>query len=196
MPEIAFAGRSNSGKSSLINTLLNLKSVKQLPTSARPGETQELAFLELPSLFIVDLPGYGFALAEEGRIKDWQEVTKSYLASRGSQVKRPNASGKKTLKRVLVLIDARVLIKQSDHQFMSFLDESGVKYQLVLTKCDLVGPEDLARRYEIVKQVNRSICRTSSEHIFLTLDPSGSGFPWLCQRKNPDVQRKDEGRYL
>lgn len=129
-PEVAFAGRSNVGKSSLINALFNQK--KLAKTSSTPGRTQQLNFFNFDNkLYLVDLPGYGYAEAPEKLVKQWQAILKTYL--RG----RPN------LRRVLVLIDSRRGIKKEDLEIMKMLDESAVSYQIILTKCDKISVAEL-----------------------------------------------------
>jgi GTP-binding protein len=132
-PEIAFAGRSNVGKSSLINALVNQQGLAR--TSNTPGRTQELNFFEVPGvpLFLVDMPGYGFAQAPKAKVDQWTRLVKDYL--RG----RPN------LVRVFLLLDARHGLKQPDKDVMALMDEAAVSYQAVLTKADKVKPTDLAR---------------------------------------------------
>jgi GTP-binding protein len=123
LPEICFAGRSNVGKSSLINAVTGHKSLAR--TSVTPGRTQELNFFRIEDrLSICDLPGYGYARAPLDRVKKWTKLVKSYL--RG----RPN------LRRVLLLIDSRHGIKDNDREIMVMLDEAAVNYQVVLTKID------------------------------------------------------------
>ena len=134
--EVAFAGRSNVGKSSLINALFNQK--KLAKTSSTPGRTQQLNFFNFDDkLYLVDLPGYGYAQAPEKLVKQWQAILKTYL--RG----RPN------LRRVFVLIDARRGIKKEDAEIMKMLDESAVSYQIILTKTDKISATELGK---ILKQ--------------------------------------------
>lgn len=132
LDEIAFAGRSNVGKSSLINALFNQK--KLAKTSSTPGRTQQLNFFNFDDkLYLVDLPGYGYAKAPEKMVKQWQVVLKTYL--RG----RPN------LRRVFVLIDSRHGIKCEDLEIMKMLDISAVSYQIILTKTDKISASELEK---------------------------------------------------
>lgn len=132
MPEIAFAGRSNVGKSSIINALTNKKGLAK--TSNTPGRTQQLNFFNLnDQLHIVDLPGYGYAKAPEAQVKQWQKVIFAYL------------QGRVNLKRVFLLIDSRHGIKKVDLEIMEMLDKAAVTYQLVLTKTDKIGAGNLAK---------------------------------------------------
>ena len=132
VPEIAFAGRSNVGKSSLLNALTNRKALAR--TSNTPGRTQELNYFEVGDplvLRLVDMPGYGFAEAPKDLVRKWRHLINDYL--RGRQV----------LKRALVLIDSRHGIKPVDRDIMVMLDEAAVGYHLVLTKGDKIKPTDL-----------------------------------------------------
>ncbi len=131
-PEIAFAGRSNVGKSSLINALVKRRGLAR--TSNTPGRTQELNFFETPgvALYLVDMPGYGFAQAPKDKVEAWTRLVKAYLR------------GRPTLLRVFLLIDARHGLKQVDLDLMVMLDEAAVSYQGVLTKADKVKPHHLA----------------------------------------------------
>jgi GTP-binding protein len=123
IPEIAFAGRSNVGKSSLINALTRRKTMAR--TSKTPGRTQQLNFFNLnQQLMLVDLPGYGFAEVSKKEKIAWGRLIRDYL------------SGRPQLKRVCVLIDSRHGIKALDRDIMKLLDEAAVNYQLILTKCD------------------------------------------------------------
>ncbi len=141
--EIAFAGRSNVGKSSLINALFNQK--KLAKTSSTPGRTQQLNFFNFDDkLYLVDLPGYGYAKAPEKLVKQWQSVLKTYL--RG----RPN------LRRVFVLIDSRRGIKSEDMEIMKMLDETAVSYQIILTKIDKISAAELA---ETIKSTSAEIAK-------------------------------------
>ena len=130
--EVAFAGRSNVGKSSMINALFNQKRLTK--TSSTPGRTQQLNFFNFDNkLYLVDLPGYGYAEAPEKLVKQWQNTLKTYL--RG----RPN------LRRVFVLIDSRRGIKKEDLEIMKMLDEAAVSYQIILTKTDKISAAELQK---------------------------------------------------
>jgi GTP-binding protein len=136
-PEIAFAGRSNVGKSSLLNTLVNQHGLAR--TSNTPGRTQELNFFEASgvSLFMVDMPGYGFAQAPKAKVEQWTRLVKDYLR------------GRPTLARVFLLVDSRHGLKSADRAVMALMDEAAVSYQAVLTKIDKIKPSELAHIQQI-----------------------------------------------
>lgn len=141
--EIAFAGRSNVGKSSLVNALTGRKALAKV--SNTPGRTQELNFFEIgESLMLVDMPGYGFAKAPEPKVKAWTRLILEFLRGRTS------------LARVYVLIDARHGVKETDKPVLDMLDKSAVSYQVVLTKADQLRPEELdARMDEVALALSR-----------------------------------------
>ncbi len=130
MPEVAFAGRSNVGKSSLINAITNQKGLAK--TSNTPGRTQQLNFFCLDDkIYMVDLPGYGYAKAPDSQVRKWQQIIFAYL------------QGRVNLKRVFLLIDARHGIKKNDQEIMNMLDAAAVTYQIVLTKIDKISKAEL-----------------------------------------------------
>jgi GTP-binding protein len=121
--EVAFAGRSNVGKSSLINTITNRNDLAR--TSNTPGRTQQLNFFDLGGLlYMVDMPGYGYAKVSKTQREEWNKLIFSYL------------QGRANLRRVFILIDARHGVKENDEELMDMLDKAAVTYQVVLTKCD------------------------------------------------------------
>ena len=133
VPEIAFAGRSNVGKSSLLNALTGRRAIAR--TSVTPGRTQELNFFEVgePTLFrLVDMPGYGFAKAPVKVVERWRQLVRTYL------------KGRDVLHRTLVLVDSRHGIKPPDEEMMKMLDEAAVGYRLVMTKADKIKASELA----------------------------------------------------
>ncbi|MGZ6022151.1 MAG: ribosome biogenesis GTP-binding protein YihA/YsxC [Rhizomicrobium sp.] len=131
LPEIAFVGRSNAGKSSLINALTNRKTLARV--SHTPGRTREINFFKLGDrLMLADLPGYGYAKASKTMTADWQKLIFSYLRGRAS------------LRRVLLLIDARRGVLDLDKEVMDLLDEAAVSFGIVLTKIDKLSPEEVA----------------------------------------------------
>ncbi len=157
MPEVAFAGRSNVGKSSIINALTNKKGLAK--TSNTPGRTQQLNYFNLAdAIHLVDLPGYGFAQAPDNVVKQWQKVIFAYL------------QGRVNLKRVFLLIDARHGIKKTDMEVMELLDKAAVTYQVVLTKADKICAKELEKvKAETEKTLSKhaaayiSVLATSSE---------------------------------
>lgn len=138
MVEVAFAGRSNVGKSSLINALTGRKTLAR--TSNTPGRTQQLNFFDLSGkLMLVDLPGYGFAQAPLDIVAQWQGLILDYLR------------GRPVLRRACVLVDSRHGLKDTDREIMKMLDEAAVNYQVVLTKSDKVKTRELEARIETIK---------------------------------------------
>jgi GTP-binding protein len=129
-PEVCFAGRSNVGKSSLLNAITKRKSLAR--TSNTPGRTQQINYFSVSNkLYIVDLPGYGYAKAPLNEVQKWQELVFSYM------------SGRRNLKRIFLLIDIRHGIKSNDIEIMNLLDEAAVNYQIIFTKCDKIKGQTL-----------------------------------------------------
>jgi GTP-binding protein len=141
-PEIAFAGRSNVGKSSLINALTGRRALAR--TSNTPGRTQELLFFGGPGrLVLVDMPGYGYAAAAKSKVAAWTDLIHDYLR------------GRATLARVYVLIDARHGLKDVDDAILDTLSKAAVSHEIVLTKCDQISAAALAERTEAVEAAMR-----------------------------------------
>ncbi len=163
--ELAFAGRSNVGKSSLLNALVGQKSLAR--TSNTPGRTRELNLFESePGLTIVDMPGYGYARASKAQSAAWNRVILDYL--RG----RPN------LRRVYVLVDSRHGLKPNDLGVLDLLDQSAVSYQIVLTKADKPKAGELA---DVVEGVTRAIAKRAAAHpeVIVTSAETGAGIDIL-----------------
>jgi len=163
--EVCFAGRSNVGKSSLINALTGRKGLAR--ASNTPGRTQEINFFTAgEDHYLVDLPGYGFANAPVAVVEKWQKLLKQYL------------SGRQNLRRAFVLIDARHGIKKVDEEIMSLLDSSAVAFQCVLTKTDKVKEKD---RANVLKQVREKLANhpAAFPELVLTSSEKGDGIPTL-----------------
>jgi GTP-binding protein len=163
--EVCFAGRSNVGKSSLINALTGHKALAR--ASNTPGRTQEINFFTAgQEHYLVDLPGYGYANAPLPVVEKWQRLLKQYL------------SGRQTLRRAFVLIDARHGVKKVDHEIMSLLDSSAVTFQCVLTKTDKVK---LVDREKVLDQVRGELAKhpAAFPEMVLTSSDKGDGIPTL-----------------
>ena len=167
VPEVAFAGRSNVGKSSLLNALTNRKALAR--TSNTPGRTQELNFFDIGQplqLRLVDMPGYGFAEAPKDLVKRWRFLVNDYLR------------GRAVLKRALVLVDSRHGLKDVDREVMRMLDDAAVSYHLVLTKGDKVKASALGPLYEATAEEARKH-PAAHPSIFTTSSETGSGIAEL-----------------
>ena len=166
VPEVALCGRSNVGKSSLMNALTGQKALARV--SHTPGRTRQLNFFDLGEgrLTLVDMPGYGYAQASKQVKADWQGLMFDFLRGRPS------------LRRVLLLMDSRVETKPADRAAMDLLGEAAVAYQLVLTKVDAVQPAQLASRLEEVEAIAR---RRTAAHplVLVTSSETGEGIPEL-----------------
>jgi GTP-binding protein len=167
VPEIAFAGRSNVGKSSLLNALINRKGLAR--TSNTPGRTQELNFFDVGEpirMRLVDMPGYGFAEAPKDLARRWRYLINDYLR------------GRSVLKRALVLVDSRHGLKDVDREVMAMLDTAAVGYHLVLTKADKVKPTDLA---VVLERTVAEAAKHPAAHprLFTTSSETGSGIAEL-----------------
>jgi GTP-binding protein len=165
LPEVAFVGRSNVGKSSLVNALTGRRTLARV--SREPGRTQQINFFSLADrLMLVDLPGYGYARAAKTKVRDWQALARDYLRGRPS------------LRRALVLIDARHGLKPPDRETFESLTEAAVSFQAVLTKSDLVQPAELA---QMIATVAAEIARYTAAHpdVPATSAETGAGIPEL-----------------
>ena len=163
--EVCFAGRSNVGKSTLINALTGRKALAR--ASNTPGRTQEINYFTLADQhYLVDLPGYGFAKAPLKTVESWQRLLKAYL------------SGRATLRRAFVLIDARHGIKEVDSDILKLLDTSAVAFQVVLTKADKVKAKD---RDKVLAQVRTTLAKhpAAFPEIVLTSSETGDGIDTL-----------------
>lgn len=159
--EVCFAGRSNVGKSTLINALTGRKALAR--SSNTPGRTQEINFFTAADdLYLVDLPGYGFANAPIKVVEKWQRLLKNYL------------SGRQNLRRAFVLIDARHGVKKVDEEILKLLDTSAVTFQCVLTKSDKVKAKDLEK---VIAQVRKALAShpAAFPEIVLTSSEKGEG---------------------
>ncbi len=164
-PEIAFAGRSNVGKSSLINALTGRRALAR--TSNTPGRTQELIFFGgPPQLVLVDMPGYGYAATTKAKVAAWARLIHDYL------------HGRATLARVYVLIDARHGLKTTDDAILDTLGEAAVSHEIVLTKCDQISAAALAERAETIKAAMRKRPAAFPD-LIATSARTGAGLPEL-----------------
>lgn len=165
LPEVAFAGRSNVGKSSLVNALTGRRTLAR--TSGTPGRTQQLIFFELGRrLMLVDLPGYGYARAPKQDVERWTRLTRGYL------------KGRPQLRRVLLLIDSRHGLKTVDREIMRELDGAAVSYQLVLTKSDKVKRPALD---QLLEETDKELAKHVAAHpqIVVTSSEKGEGIEQL-----------------
>jgi GTP-binding protein len=164
-PEVAFAGRSNVGKSSLINALTGHHALAR--ASGQPGRTRQLNFFDLGGrLILVDMPGYGYAQASREIKADWQGLMFTYLRARPE------------LRRVVLLLDARIELKESDRAVMGLLDRAAVTFQLVLTKADGVKPLALARKRTEAEALARRH-PAAYPQVIATSSETGAGIPEL-----------------
>jgi GTP-binding protein len=164
-PEVAFAGRSNVGKSSLLNALTGRRALARV--SAAPGRTRQLNFFDLGGrLTLVDMPGYGYARAGKAVKQDWQGLMFDYLR------------GRATLRRVMLLLDARIEVKEADRAVMELLDHAAVTFQLVLTKADGVKPAALVRKAGEARALARAHPAAHPE-VVVTSSETGQGIAAL-----------------
>ena len=177
LPEVAFAGRSNVGKSSLLNALVN--NGKLARTSSTPGHTRQLNFFNLNDrLHLVDVPGYGYAKAPKSEIKRWQALLFDYLR------------GRRQLARVFVLIDARHGVKPEDETMLGMLDDAAVSYQLVLTKADKVPANTLPT---VLARTQQQVAKhpAAHPHVLVTSAANKSGIDALQQAVLEALQGRD-----
>ncbi|MGE0745955.1 MAG: ribosome biogenesis GTP-binding protein YihA/YsxC [Rhodospirillales bacterium] len=160
LPEVAFAGRSNVGKSSLVNALTGRRTLAR--TSHTPGRTQALIFFDLgDALTLVDMPGYGYAQAPKKLVETWSQLVRDYLRGRPS------------LRRLCLLVDSRHGIKDNDRELMDLLDEAALSFQVVLTKCDKTAGPALEH---LVAAVDAEIGRRPAAHPEVVATSSRTGF--------------------
>ncbi|CRG94617.1 GTP-binding protein, putative [Plasmodium gallinaceum] len=173
-PEVAFIGRSNCGKSTLINELCGR--TNKAKVSKLPGCTKEIHFYKIAKpclLCLVDLPGYGFAYSKEELRLQWNEFTLFYLKNR------------KNLKKVFVLIDCRVGLKNSDRELLHFFDRNNIKYQIILSKCDLLNTKDLTKKIQIINEEIK--CFKNKDHSIIPLSS--------LKRQNLNELRNEIAKY-
>ncbi len=165
-PEIAFAGRSNVGKSSLINALLNRKGLAR--ASAEPGRTRELNYFDLGEgrMWLVDLPGFGYAKVSRSQVQKWTRLTRKYLAGRAA------------LRRIFLLIDSRRGLMDPDREMMTMLDGAAVTYQIVMTKADKCKASDVETLRE---KIQTALKKHPAAHpiVRVTSSEKGYGLPEL-----------------
>ncbi len=160
-PEVAFAGRSNVGKSSLVNALTGRKTLARI--SAEPGKTRELNYFDLGEgqLYLVDLPGFGYAKVSRTQAQQWMQLTRTYLR------------GRSNLRRVFLLVDSRRSVMKADTEVMDMLDGAAVNYQIVLTKTDKIKPSALE---DLVKTIETGLKKRPAAHPQVRPTSSVKGF--------------------
>lgn len=178
LPEIAFAGRSNVGKSSLINGLLGRKDLAR--ASNTPGRTQSLVFFDLAGrLRLVDLPGYGYAKVSRSKVKDWTQLTRDFLR------------GRRTLERLCLLVDGRHGLKPGDEEMMAMLDDAALSFQVILTKVDKLKPHESAR---VLEATSTAAAKRRAAHpdVLVTSSAKGAGMAelraYLTEFANPSAK--------